>query len=161
MIKELEQGMNLFGVLDAVKQQPRLFEGVFSAESSQFDVTVDDLLDSLEVHYSQSQFLKEAEEDAFKYFCDTMQNIAHAEIAEVTLKDFLKFVTGTNQMPPLGLPKKISVSFLHGCPPSCKCRPTASTCSLTFTLPIHADSAADKQELLISALTECYGFGNV
>lgn len=78
MIKELEQGMNLFGVLDAVKQQPRLFEGVFSAESSQFDVTVDDLLDSLEVHYSQSQFLKEAEEDAFKYFCDTMQNIAHA-----------------------------------------------------------------------------------
>lgn len=77
MIKELEQGMNLFGVLNAVRQQPRLFEGVF-VESGQFDITLDDLLDSLEVCYSQSQFLKEAEEDVFKYFSDTMQSIAHS-----------------------------------------------------------------------------------
>ncbi|CAB3988304.1 G2 M phase-specific E3 ubiquitin- ligase-like [Paramuricea clavata] len=92
-----------------------------------------------------------------KLSCDK----SHKQIPEVTLKDFLKFVTGTNQIPPLGFPKNISVGFQHGCLPSCKCRPKASTCSLTLTLPIHADSSAAMQELLISALTECYGFGYV
>ena len=67
MIKELEQGLALYGLLNTVRQQPGLFEAVF-LESSQFDITLDDLLDSLEVKYSQSQLLKEKEEDVFKYF---------------------------------------------------------------------------------------------
>jgi hypothetical protein len=76
MIKELEQGLALYGLLNTVRQQPGLFEAVF-LESSQFDITLDDLLDSLEVKYSQSQLLKEKEEDVFKYFSDMVQNIAH------------------------------------------------------------------------------------
>ena len=71
MLKELEQEINLFGVLNAVRQQPRLFEDIF-VESNKFDITVDDIFDSVEVRYSQSQFLKE--KDVFKYYCDTIQN---------------------------------------------------------------------------------------
>ena len=76
MIKELEQGLALYGLLNTVRQQPGLSEAVF-IQSSQYDVTLDDLLDSLEVKYSQSQLLKE-KEDMFKYFSDMMQNIAHS-----------------------------------------------------------------------------------
>ena len=61
------QGLTLYGLLNAVQQQPRLFEAVF-LPSSEFDITLDDLLDSLEITYSQSQSLKEKEEDVFKYY---------------------------------------------------------------------------------------------
>ena len=77
MIKDLEQGLTLYGLLNMVRKQPQLFEPVF-VQSSQFDVTLDDLLHSLEVTYSQSQSLKEKEEDVFKYFSDMMQNLAHS-----------------------------------------------------------------------------------
>ena len=59
MIKDLEQGLTLYGLLDTVWQQPGLFEAVF-LQSSEFDVTLDDPLDSLEISYSQCQSLKEA-----------------------------------------------------------------------------------------------------
>ena len=65
MLKELEQGINLL----VCWQQLRLFEALFA---------VDDILDSVEVRYSQSQFLKE--KDVFKCHCDTVQNIADSDI---------------------------------------------------------------------------------
>ena len=75
------------------------------------------------------------------------------------LKDVLKFIIGSEEYPPVGLPKKMSVQFKHGCPDECRCRPTASTCSLTITLPVHANSFVMMTELMTSALTDCFGFG--
>ena len=50
----------------------------------------------------------------FKFILDT---------ANVMLKDFIKWLTGTPTIPPLGFPKKFSIQFVHGCPVECPCRP--------------------------------------
>ena len=63
--------------------------------------------------------------------------------------------------PPLGLPEPIKVEFVHGCPDHCKCRPTASTCQLTINLPVHASTLSELEEIMVSALLEGYGFGNL
>jgi hypothetical protein len=56
---------------------------------------------------------------------------------ETCLPKLLQFITGSKAVPPLGLPKGITVKFKHGCPATCKCRPTSSTCDLSITCPVH------------------------
>ena len=71
-----------------------------------------------------------------------------------------KFITGSEHIPPLGLPKKITAKFKHGCPERCKCQPTASTCDLSITLPVHYHEDYNKfKESIDSALVEGIGFG--
>ena len=53
------------------------------------------------------------------------------------LQTTLKWAVGSSTIPPLGLPKKLSIQFLHGCVVGCRCRPTTSTCALKITLPVH------------------------
>lgn len=77
------------------------------------------------------------------------------------VKDVLKFITGRNQIPPLGFFKKISVVFIHDCWQNCKCRPTTSTCDLQLRIPIHINSYNAMVESGLSMLSECQGFGNI
>ena len=77
----------------------------------------------------------------------------------ITIPKFLKWMTGSKTIPPLGLPKKIAMSFLHSCPVGCKCRPAASTCDIRCTIPVHIASEEFMKEMLVSALDDSYGFG--
>ena len=81
-----------------------------------------------------------------------------AAIEELGVTDFLKWLTGSRNYPPLGFPKKIKCQFLHGCPDSCKCRPTTSTCDLVFTLPVHLNTEEEMGCIMTSALTDSFGF---
>lgn len=53
------------------------------------------------------------------------------------LAKLYKFVTGSNSFTPLGLERVITVHFIHYCAHGCKCRPTASTCDPSISLPVH------------------------
>lgn len=77
------------------------------------------------------------------------------------LRDFIKWLTGSYNIPPLGFPKRFSVKFVHGCPPGCACRPTASTCDITIKLPVHINNENTMNEMIASAVEESYGFGLV
>ena len=77
------------------------------------------------------------------------------------LAKLLKFITGTNSIPPLGLPKEIIVKFKHGCLAECKCRATTSTCDLSITFPVHYSGAEEFKKYLDSALEEGIGLGNL
>ena len=79
-------------------------------------------------------------------------------IEELAVADFLKWLTGSCNYPPLGFPKKIRCQFLHGCPGSCKCRPTTSTCDLVLTLPVHLNTEEEIGCIMTSALTDRFGF---
>ena len=88
----------------------------------------------------------------------------HARISEapdMKLKHVLKFMTGSDQIPPLGFPSLIKIHFLQGCNPGRKCRPTSSTCFLTLSLPVHTCNSDELGELLISAVNDCCGFVEV
>ena len=77
-----------------------------------------------------------------------------------TLSELHKFITGCERVLPLGLPKHITVKFKHDCMERCRCRPTASTCDLSVTLPVHYhDNYSEFKESIDSALVEGKGFG--
>ena len=82
------------------------------------------------------------------------------------MEQLLMFITGTNQIPPVGFENKISVKFKHDCDAvssntKCKCRPTTSTCALQLIIPIHIDSSEECIELFIDAIKNGQGFGKV
>lgn len=76
-----------------------------------------------------------------------------------TLSNLYRFITGTDTIPPGGLPKDITVNFRHHCADTCRCRPTASACDISITLPVHYGNYQDFKESVSSALLEGYGFG--
>lgn len=77
------------------------------------------------------------------------------------MNDFVKWMTGSKTVRPLGFPKKISVQFVHGCAEACRCRPTVSTCDITIKLPVHLSSEEDMTDMIKSAIKDCSGFGNI
>ena len=73
----------------------------------------------------------------------------------------MKWCTGSNEVPPLGFPKKFSLKFAHGCRHGCRCRPTVSTCDLSSNIPVHTNSEEIMKEMLFSAIGDSCGFGNL
>ena len=79
----------------------------------------------------------------------------------LTVGDIFKFITGSKSLPPLGLPNKLTILFKHDCLKDCRCRPTASTCALSMTIPVHIKTDEGMLEMILSAVKEGLGFGNV
>ena len=71
----------------------------------------------------------------YKYFF-----ISTGDTGTVRVSQMLKFITGLEQVPPLGLPDQIIVKFKYFCSANCQCRPTASTCDSSITFPLHYDN---------------------
>ncbi|KAJ7354872.1 hypothetical protein OS493_029427 [Desmophyllum pertusum] len=156
-LMQLEEGLNVCGLLNAIQQYPDVWKPVFQA-GELFQVSAEKFLDEAEVQYSSSQFKKEKEMDTYKAFCDAIQMLEDGGIAELAMCDFLKWLTGTRSMPPLGFPKKFAVRFVHGCMAGCQCRPSASTCDLVLKLPVHIISEDDMKVMITSALKDSIGF---
>ena len=74
MIKQLEEGLVLCGVLDQIRSHPVLFKPVF-VEDATYVVTSDKLLDSLVVEYSEKQLERKAETTTFKHFSDFVDEL--------------------------------------------------------------------------------------
>jgi hypothetical protein len=77
------------------------------------------------------------------------------------MDEFVKWMTGSKTIPPLGFPKKYSVQFVHDCEEGCRCRPTVSTCDITLKIPVHLSTEEDMRDILKSAIKDCVGFGNI
>ena len=75
------------------------------------------------------------------------------------LELLFKWAVRSASIPPLGLPKRITIQFLYGCDKDCRCRPTTSTCDLVITIPVHVDNENDMKEIMASAIVDCDGFG--
>ena len=80
---------------------------------------------------------------------------------DVSMSVLLKWMTGCKSIPVLGFPKQFSATFVHGCKDNCRCRPTTSTCDLLVRIPIHIGSLIEMDEIITSALKDCFGFGCV
>ena len=87
--------------------------------------------------------------------------LLYTEIEDLQLADFLKWLTGTSQLPPLGFPEKFGIKFVHGCKDGCKCRPTVSTSDLSINIPVRINNENVMKEMLFSAIRDSHGFGNL
>ena len=72
-------------------------------------ITPTTLLDEVEAIYSDSQLVREKESDVFYNFSAVVDSMTNEE-----LQVLFKWVTGSTTMQPLGLPKKIKITFLGG-----------------------------------------------
>ena len=75
------------------------------------------------------------------------------------LLNLYKFISRSPSFIPLALEKTIIVRFKYGCPPGCRCRPTASTCEPCINLPMHYKDVKQFEDCTNSAVEECVGFG--
>ncbi|XP_068761187.1 uncharacterized protein [Montipora capricornis] len=154
---QLHEGLSTCGVLGEVQKSPKLWESAFVSGAG-YSVTANNLIEEIQPEFSASQMKKEKEADCYHYLCEFIHSLEAKSIEELGVADFLKWLTGSRNYPPLGFPKKIRCQFLHGCPGSCKCRPTTSTCDLVFTLPVHLNTEEEMGLLMTSALTDSFGF---
>lgn len=76
MINQVKEGLAVYGVLDAIQNEPELFKPVF-VPGEMFIVTSEEFLDELTVTYSEKQQEKIAEENTFKHFCDFVEHLYH------------------------------------------------------------------------------------
>ena len=105
------------------------------------------------MHYSESQIKKDKEIDVFFHFSNHVYSLDLEG-----LQALLKWTVGVPSVPPLGLPKKITVQFLEGCVLGCHRRPTTSTCDLILTIPLHINTDQEMMNMM-SAVQESEGFG--
>ena len=82
-------------------------------------------------------------------------------IEALEMCDILMWMTGSSEVPPLGFSKKFELQFIHGCSENCKCRPTVSTCDMSIKMPVHINSLNMMKEMLLSAVKDSHGFGNL
>ena len=72
---------------------------------------------------------------------------------QCSMEDVCIFFSGASRPPPLGFSPKPKLKFLHEA-----MLPTASTCSLTFFIPVHASYANFREAMLLGLLGND-GFG--
>ena len=75
MVNQMALGLQLFGVLEAIQQHPKLMRPLFVCSAA--DLTADTFLDMLDVVYSPRQLEKEKEMQTFKCFCDYIQALQY------------------------------------------------------------------------------------
>jgi hypothetical protein len=94
----------------------------------------------------------------YLYNC-TLFNLYCIGLHELKMDHFVKWLTGSKSIPPLGFPKKFAIKFVHGCNEGCRCRPTTSACDIVLKLPVHITSAEDMGLMIESVVKESVGFG--
>ena len=125
----LEEGLKTYGLLKSIREQPKIwdFTSVCLRKCPQFN-SYTAFLNELLVNFSLSDVKKQKEIDVFYHFTNYIQSLNTDG-----LQTSLKWAVGSSTIPPLGLSKKLSIQFLHGCVAGCQCRPTTSTCALKIT----------------------------
>ena len=73
----------------------------------------------------------------------------------------MRFLTGSERIPPTGLLSRYKVFFKHDCPGNCKCFPTVSTCGYVISLPVHVDNYEEFFKMIEVALKCEPGFGRI
>ena len=84
-----------------------------------------------------------------------------ADVHGLNMECFLMWVTESKSVPPLGFSKVFTCRFVHDCNDGCRCRPTVSTCDFIIKLPVHLQNDQDIKDIMLSAINDSLGFGNV
>ncbi|PFX16159.1 hypothetical protein AWC38_SpisGene19587 [Stylophora pistillata] len=155
---QIEIALCACGILGHMRREKELWKPVFT-NGNCFTITADEFLDQFIVNFSESQLCRDLEFNTYKFFSDVIKSIGNGGVNGITLKDFVKWMTGSPQIPPMGFPKKFTFEFVHGCLQGCCCRPTVSTCDITIKIPVHISDEQTMKKMITSAVKDSFGFG--
>ena len=76
----------------------------------------------------------------------------------------MKFITGSEKIPLVGLPAAIRVLFRHDCRlgsngSHCRCLPVVSTCDIFIKMPVHIITEEQMRDSFEMAINNEIGFG--
>ena len=74
MVRQLEEGLVLCGLLERIRNCSSVFKPLF-VEDDTFVITPDKLLDNFNVHFSERQHEKMKESTTYKHFCDFIEEL--------------------------------------------------------------------------------------
>ena len=74
---QFAEGLELFGVMDAIKEFPQIMRPLFTAGDSIFEWDLEGFLSMIQVAYSPvGSNLYQKEIDTFKYFSDILEQVS-------------------------------------------------------------------------------------
>ena len=157
-IQQFRNGLNSIGKLgDIVLHNKHVFKKLLGDEPDKLTFTKFKSL--YKVEFSEEGSNKRISENQTIYCFEVfLQDLSEGTIDGLALCDLLNFITGADQVPPLGFPNLIEIQFYNYS--DCEKRlPWSSTCSLTLFLPRGITEETDFLLLMKRMLLECVGFG--
>ena len=94
--------------------------------------------------------------EPFYFFC-----IFHLLETDILFEDIVMFITGVRVVSPLGIPEKITVSFIHEWPTGCRCKLTVSTCALKRSLPTYYQTKKGMKKAILDSIILSNGFDTI
>ncbi|KAJ8346625.1 hypothetical protein SKAU_G00280260 [Synaphobranchus kaupii] len=110
------------------------------------------------INYSPIGSNRRDEEEETIYTWELFLNMVDAKDTSVSYEDLLIFITGTDTVPALGFPSKLTVDFFDR-EDGVRRLPYASTCSLNLFLPRGLSSEEEMADLMLTAVKCGIGFG--
>ncbi|KAG9261358.1 G2/M phase-specific E3 ubiquitin-protein ligase-like [Astyanax mexicanus] len=155
-LEQLAEGLETFGLAEAIRKHPSEFEGLFLKSSK--SLVAKDLISLFQPNFSPRGSNRRREENRVLCFWrDWLINVEGGQCIPVTLEKVLIFASGLDRLPPLGFQVPPSLEFLH----ATGCRrplPEANTCSVCIRLPIHP-TYEDFEHWMNSAIIQAPTFG--
>ena len=165
-LDQIKEGLQIGGLIWTEDEAGSLM-GLFCEETSPIPLTAAQISALFPPTFSEEgSNCREAEEEMtlhWGYFLrDVEQGLCSTSEVDgdpitITLADVLAFATGATSIPVLGFEQQGSLKFLH----EGGMFPTASTCALVISLPIHADYDVFKEKMIFGILNAHGFFGNV
>ena len=84
-----------------------------------------------------------------------------ADVHGLNMECFLMWITGSKSMPHLGFSKVFTCRFIHDGNDGCRCRPTVSKYNFIIKRSVHLQNDQDIKDIMLSAINDSLGFGNV
>ncbi|KAL7380205.1 hypothetical protein ABVT39_013589 [Epinephelus coioides] len=159
MIKQFNDGISAYGKLwDLVKQNWIAFLPLFTKMYEPMTKAAFKALFTY-TYSDRGANRREAEEDTI-FSWEMVLNQIEDKVTELRFEDLLIFVTGSDEVPPLGFPSKPCIDF-YDQEAGQRRLPYASTCMMCLYLPRGIMQEEELHQMLHQATKNSLGFGKV
>ncbi|XP_042267619.1 uncharacterized protein LOC121897287 isoform X2 [Thunnus maccoyii] len=159
MICQFTEGMNAFGKLwDLVTENWIAFLPLFTNMQEPLSKAAFKAIFSYN-YSSRGTNHRDTEEDTI-YSWEMVLNMIEDKVTELRFEDLLIFITGADEVPALGFPRKPSIDFYEQ-EAGQRRLPYASTCMMCLYLPRGVTQEDELHGMLFQATRESLGFGKV
>ncbi|KAA0713717.1 Apoptosis-resistant E3 ubiquitin protein ligase 1 [Triplophysa tibetana] len=155
MIHQFTEGLNAYGQFwDMVKSYWSEFLPIFT--NTHEPISRKSFSALFQIHWSKA--MRRGPEEETIHYWELVLKMIEDKKTELRFEELFAFITGADQVPPLGLPQKPSIHFYQ--PEKHGCRlPYANTCMMGLFLPRGVKSEAELHRMLLRAIRDSADFG--